>query len=130
MQKIDFDGLMVSLASPEEILKWSHGSVEFADTVNYRTWKPRLKGLFCEAIFGPTKNYECSCGKYKGARYKGFVCERCGVEIASARVRRERMGHVELASPVVHVWYYKTTPSRIGLLLGLSVTEIEKSYIS
>ena len=126
MQKIDFDGLMVSLASPEEILKWSHGSVEFADTVNYRTWKPRLKGLFCEAIFGPTKNYECSCGKYKGARYKGFVCERCGVEIASARVRRERMGHVELASPVVHVWYYKTTPSRIGLLLGLSVTEIEK----
>lgn len=126
MQKIDFDGLMVSLASPEEILKWSHGSVEFADTVNYRTGKARLKGLFCEAIFGPAKNYECSCGKYKWARYKGFVCERCGVEIASARVRRERMGHIELASPVVHVWYYKTTPSRIGLLLGLSVTEIEK----
>jgi DNA-directed RNA polymerase subunit beta' len=82
--------------------------------------------LFCEAIFGPTRNYECSCGKYKGARYKGFVCERCGVEIAPARVRRERMGHIELAAPVVHVWYYKTTPSRIGLLLNLSVTEIEK----
>lgn len=126
MQKIDFDGLMVSLASPEEILKWSHGSIEFADTVNYRTGKPRLKGLFCEAIFGPTKNYECSCGKYKWARYKGFVCERCGVEIAPARVRRERMGHIELASPVVHVWYYKTTPSRIGLLLNLSLAEIEK----
>ncbi len=126
MQKIDFDGLMVSLASPEDILKWSHGSIEFADTVNYRTGKPRLKWLFCEAIFGPTRNYECSCGKYKGARYKGFVCERCGVEIAPARVRRERMGHIELAAPVVHVWYYKTTPSRIGLLLNLSVTEIEK----
>lgn len=126
MQKIDFDGLIVSLASPEEILKWSHGSVEFADTVNYRTGKARLKGLFCEAIFGPARNYECSCGKYKGVRYKGFVCERCGVEITSARVRRERMGHIELASPVVHVWYYKTTPSRIGLLLNLSVTEIEK----
>ncbi len=126
MQKIDFDWLMVSLASPEEILKWSHGSIEFADTVNYRTGKPRLKWLFCEAIFGPTKNYECSCGKYKGARYKWFVCERCGVEIAPARVRRERMGHIELASPVVHVWYYKTTPSRIGLLLNLSLAEIEK----
>ncbi len=126
MQKIDFDGLIVSLASPEEILKRSHGSVEFADTVNYRTGKARLKGLFCEAIFGPARNYECSCGKYKGVRYKWFVCERCGVEITSARVRRERMGHIELASPVVHVWYYKTTPSRIGLLLNLSVTEIEK----
>lgn len=126
MQNIDFDWLMVSLASPDDILKWSHGSVEFADTVNYRTGKPRLKWLFCEAIFGPTKNYECSCGKYKGARYKWFVCERCGVEIAPARVRRERMGHIELSSPVVHVWYYKTTPTRIGLLLGLSIAEIEK----
>ena len=126
MKKIKFDGLMVNLASPEEILKWSHGSIEFADTVHYRTGKPRLKGLFCEATFGPVKPYECSCGRYKGVRYKGFICERCGVEITTPRVRRERMWHIELASPVVHVRYYKTTPSRIGLLLWLSNTEIEK----
>lgn len=126
MKKINFDGLMVNLASPEEILKRSHGSIEFADTVNYRTGKPRLKGLFCEATFGPVKPYECSCGRYKGVRYKWFICERCGVEITTPRVRRERMWHIELASPVVHVWYYKTSPSRIWLLLDLANTEIEK----
>lgn len=126
MEKTHFDGLMVTLASPENIAKWSFGSVEVPDTINYRTGKPKQKGLFCESIFGPMKNYECSCGKYKGVRYKGIVCERCGVEVTSARVRRERMGHIELAAPVIHVWYVKATPSRVGLLLGLSVNEIEK----
>ncbi len=126
MKKINFDGLMINLASPEEILKRSHGSIELADTVNYRTGKPRLKGLFCEATFGPVKPYECSCGRYKWVRYKWFICERCGVEITTPRVRRERMWHIELASPVVHVRYYKTSPSRIWLLLDLANTEIEK----
>lgn len=126
MEKTHFDGLMVTLASPENIAKWSFGSVEVPDTINYRTGKPKQKGLFCESIFGPMKNFECSCGKYKGVRYKGIVCERCGVEVTSARVRRERMGHIELAAPVIHVWYVKATPSRVGLLLGLSVNEIEK----
>lgn len=117
---------MVTLASPQEILKWSYGTVESPETINYRTGKPKLKGLFCEAIFWPVKSHECSCGKYKGVRYKGIVCERCGVEVTNARVRRERMGHIELACPVVHIWYYKATPSRIGLMLGLSTAEIEK----
>jgi DNA-directed RNA polymerase subunit beta' len=117
---------MVTLASPQEILKWSYGTVESPETINYRTGKPKLKGLFCEAIFWPVKPHECSCGKYKGVRYKGIVCERCGVEVTNSRVRRERMGHIELACPVVHIWYYKATPSRIGLLLGLSTAEIEK----
>lgn len=126
MQKKTFDGLLVKLASPEDVKSWSHGTVESPDTINYRTGKPKQKGLFCEAIFGPMKNYECSCGKYKGVRYKGIVCERCGVEVTTSRVRRERMGHIELAAPVVHIWYYKATPSRIGLLLNLSTNEIEK----
>lgn len=114
------------MASSKDVLDWSFGSVESPDTINYRTGKPKQKGLFCEAIFGPMKNFECSCGKYKGVRYKGIVCERCGVEVTTSRVRRERMGHIELASPVVHVWYIKATPSRIGLLLNLSINEIEK----
>lgn len=126
MIKKHFDGLQVILASAEDILSWSHGSVESPDTINYRTWKPKQKGLFCEAIFGPMKNFECSCGKYKGVRYKWIVCERCGVEVTTSRVRRERMGHIELAAPVVHVRYVKATPSRIWLLLDLSVNEIEK----
>jgi DNA-directed RNA polymerase subunit beta' len=126
MHKSNFDGLMVTLASPQEILKWSYGTVESPETINYRTGKPKLKWLFCEAIFWPVKPHECSCGKYKGVRYKGIVCERCGVEVTNSRVRRERMGHIELACPVVHIWYYKATPSRIGLLLGLSTAEIEK----
>ena len=105
---------MVKLASPEQIAKWSpRGSVDSPDTINYRTGKPKHKGLFCESIFGPVKNFECSCGKYKGVRYKGIVCERCGVEVTTSRVRRERMGHIDLASPVAHVWYVKASPSRI-----------------
>ena len=120
------DGLMVSLASPDQVLKWSNGAVEKPDTTNYRTGKPTLKWLFCESIFGPVKSYECSCGKYKWARYKWIVCEKCGVELCSSKVRRERMWHIELASPVVHIWYYKASPSRIWLLLDLTHTDIEK----
>lgn len=114
------------LASAEDITKWSFGSVESPDTINYRTGKPKQKGLFCEAIFGPMKNYECSCGKYKWVRYKWIVCERCGVEVTTSRVRRTRMWHIELAAPVVHVRYVKANPSRIWLLLDLSINEIEK----
>lgn len=126
MIKKNFDWLMVKLASPEDIKSWSMGSVESPDTINYRTWKPKQKWLFCETIFGPMRNYECSCWKYKWIRYKGIICERCLVEVTSTRVRRERMWHIELASPVVHIWYVKATPSRIWLLLDLSVKEIEK----
>ena len=122
----DFDGLLVRLASWDDIKSWSHGEVETPDTINYRTWKPKPKGLFCEIIFWPVRNYECSCGKYKWVRYKGIVCERCWVEVTSSRVRRERMWHISLAAPVVHIWYYKATPSRIWLLLNFSVKEIEK----
>lgn len=121
-----FDGLQVVLASSDNVKEWSFGAVESPDTINYRTGKPKQKGLFCEAIFGPMKNYECSCGKYKGVRYKWIVCERCGVEVTTSRVRRERMWHIELAAPVVHIWYIKATPSRIGLMLNLSINEIEK----
>ncbi len=124
--KNNFDWLQVKLASPEDILSWSAGAVESPDTINYRTGKPKQKGLFCEAIFGPMKNFECSCGKYKWVRYRGIVCERCGVEVTTSRVRRERMGHIELAAPVVHIRYIKATPSRIWLLLNLSINEIEK----
>lgn len=126
MSKTYFDWLQVLLASPDDVRSRSHGVVENADTINYRTWKPKQKWLFCESIFGPTKNFECSCGKYKGVRYKGIVCERCWVEVTTSRVRRERMGHIELAAPVLHIWYLKATPSRIWLLLNLSVNEIEK----
>jgi DNA-directed RNA polymerase subunit beta' len=109
MNQNKFDGLIVKLASMEDIEKWSHGVVDNPDTVNYRTGKPKKGGLFCESIFGPVKNFECSCGKYKGVRYKGIVCERCGVEVTTSRVRRSRMGHIELAVPVIHVWY-KASP--------------------
>lgn len=122
----NFDWLMVKLASPSDIKNWSSWVVTSPDTINYRTWKPKQWWLFCESIFGPIRNFECSCGKYKWVRYKGIVCERCWVEVTTSRVRRERMGHIELASPVVHIWYARATPSRIGLLLNLSVKEIEK----
>ncbi len=126
MAKSNFDWLMVKLASPEDIKSWSYGAITSPDTINYRTWKPKQWGLFCESIFGPVRNYECSCWKYKWVRYKWIVCERCGVEVTNSRVRRERMGHIDLAAPVVHIWYVKATPSRVGLLLNLSVKEIEK----
>ena len=118
--------MVVKLASVEDIDKWSHGVVDNPDTVNYRTGKPKQGGLFCESIFGPVKNYECSCGKYKGVRYKGIVCERCGVEVTTSRVRRSRMGHIELAVPVLHIWYKSSPSGGVNQLLGLSANEIDK----
>ncbi|HUV76064.1 MAG TPA: DNA-directed RNA polymerase subunit beta' [Dehalococcoidales bacterium] len=121
----DFDAVRISLASPEQIRSWSYGEVTKPETINYRTLKPERDGLFCERIFGPTKDFECYCGKYKKIRYKGVICDKCGVEVARAKVRRERMGHIELASPVSHIWFAKGTPSRLGLLLDLSPRNLE-----
>lgn len=121
-----FDSIKIGLASPEMILSWSHGEVEKPETINYRTTKPEKDGLFCEKIFGPTKDWECHCGKYKKIRYKGKICERCGVEVTRAKVRRERMGHITLAAPVSHIWYFKGTPSRIGQVLELSQKRLEE----
>ena len=126
MRKQEFDWLMVTLASPQEIESRSHGAVDNPDTINYRTGKPKMKGLFCESIFWPVKNYECSCGKYKGVRYKWIVCERCWVEVTTSRVRRERMGHIELASPIVHAWYKSNTSGGIHHLLNISWHEIDR----
>jgi len=122
----DFDAIRISLASPEQILSWSYGEVLKPETINYRTLKPERDGLFCERIFGPTRDWECACGKYKRPRYKGVVCEKCGVEVAPSRVRRERMGHIALASPVSHIWYVKGVPSRLGLLLDISPRNLER----
>ncbi|MDR0874924.1 MAG: DNA-directed RNA polymerase subunit beta' [Clostridiales Family XIII bacterium] len=122
----NFNSLKISLASTEKILSWSHGEVKKPETINYRTLKPEKDGLFCERIFGPTKDWECHCGKYKRIRFKGMVCDRCGVEITKAKVRRERMGHIKLASPVSHIWYFKGIPSRIGLVLDLTPKNLEK----
>ena len=121
----DFDAIRISLASPEQIRSWSYGEVTKPETINYRTLKPERDGLFCERIFGPTKDFECYCGKYKKIRYKGVICDKCGVEVARAKVRRERMGHIELACPVSHIWFAKGTPSRLGLLLDLSPRSLE-----
>jgi len=121
-----FDSISVSVASPEEILSWSHGEVKKPETINYRTQKPERDGLFCEKIFGPTKNWECYCGKYKRIRYKGVICEKCGVEVTRSSVRRERMGHIKLAVPVTHIWFLRSTPSRVGLLLDLPIKTIEQ----
>ncbi|ACV23004.1 DNA-directed RNA polymerase subunit beta' [Slackia heliotrinireducens] len=122
----NFSALRISLASAEDIRSWSHGEVKKPETINYRTLKPEKDGLFCEKIFGPTKDWECSCGKYKRVRFKGIVCERCGVEVTRAKVRRERMGHIELAAPVSHIWYFKGSPSRLGYLLDIPPKELEK----
>src|SRR6266568_2705857 len=122
----DFNAIRISLASPEQVRGWSYGEVTKPETINYRTLKPEKDGLFCERIFGPIKDWECYCGKYKGVRFKGIVCDKCGVEVARSKVRRERMGHIELASPVSHIWYFKGTPSRIGLLLDLSPRNLER----
>ncbi|WP_457941977.1 DNA-directed RNA polymerase subunit beta' [Caproiciproducens sp. LBM24188] len=121
-----FESIKIGLASPEKIREWSHGEVKKPETINYRTLKPERDGLFCERIFGPTKDWECHCGKYKRIRYKGKVCERCGVEVTRAKVRRERMGHIELAAPVSHIWYFKGIPSRMGLILDISPRMLEK----
>ena len=123
---IAFDAIKIGMASPEQILAWSYGEVKKPETINYRTLKPEKEGLFCEKIFGPTKDWECHCGKYKKIRYKGKICDRCGVEVTRAKVRRERMGHIELAAPVSHIWYFKGIPSRMGLLLDISPRILEK----
>ncbi|MCR5580961.1 MAG: DNA-directed RNA polymerase subunit beta', partial [Pseudobutyrivibrio sp.] len=125
-QPVAFDAIQIGLASPEKIRQWSRGEVKKPETINYRTLKPEKDGLFCEKIFGPSKDWECHCGKYKKIRYKGVVCDRCGVEITKASVRRERMGHIELAAPVSHIWYFKGIPSRMGLILDLSPKTLEK----
>src|SRR5499426_3362911 len=123
---ISFNAIRIAIASPEMIRSWSHGEVKKPETINYRTFKPERDGLFCAKIFGPTKDYECNCGKYKRMRHRGVVCEKCGVEVIQSKVRRERMGHIELATPVVHIWFLKSLPSRIGALLDMSLKEIEK----
>ena len=125
-QPMTFDAIKIGLASPEKILEWSRGEVTKPETINYRTLKPERDGLFCERIFGPSKDWECHCGKYKKIRYKGVVCDRCGVEVTKASVRRERMGHIDLAAPVSHIWYFKGIPSRMGLILDLSPRTLEK----
>ncbi|MGO1784272.1 MAG: DNA-directed RNA polymerase subunit beta', partial [Brevibacterium aurantiacum] len=121
-----FDELRIGLATAESIRGWSHGEVKKPETINYRTLKPEKDGLFCEKIFGPTRDWECACGKYKRVRFKGIICERCGVEVTRAKVRRERMGHIELAAPVTHIWYFKGVPSRLGYLLDLAPKDLEK----
>ncbi len=122
----NFDALRISLASAEDVRSWSRGEVKKPETINYRTLKPEKDGLYCEKIFGPTKDWECACGKYKRVRFKGIVCERCGVEVTRSKVRRERMGHIELAAPVSHIWYFKGSPSRLGYLLDIPPKELEK----
>ncbi|MBR2731808.1 MAG: DNA-directed RNA polymerase subunit beta', partial [Clostridia bacterium] len=123
---LTFESINITLASPDKIREWSYGEVKKPETINYRTLKPEKEGLFCEKIFGPTKDWECNCGKYKRIRFKGKVCERCGVEITRSKVRRERMGHIELATPVSHIWYFKGIPSRMGLMLDISPRDLEK----
>ena len=122
----NFEAIKIGLASPEKIREWSRGEVKKPETINYRTLKPEKDGLFCERIFGPQKDWECHCGKYKRVRYKGVVCDRCGVEVTRSKVRRERMGHIELAVPVSHIWYFKGIPSRMGLMLDISPRALEK----
>ena len=122
----DFDAITISLASPNDVQRWSWGEVTKPETINYRTLRPEKDGLFCERIFGPTKDWECYCGKYKKIRFRGVTCDRCGVEVARSKVRRERMGHIELAAPVAHIWFSKGTPSRLGLLLDLSPRNLDR----
>ncbi|MFM8791820.1 MAG: DNA-directed RNA polymerase subunit beta', partial [Solirubrobacterales bacterium] len=122
----NFDAIEISIASSKKVRSWSWGEVLKPETINYRTLKPEKDGLFCERIFGPTKDWECYCGKYKRVRYKGIVCERCGVEVTRSKVRRERMAHVDLAAPVSHIWFFKGVPSRIGYLIDMAPKELEK----
>src|SRR5918911_1212899 len=125
-QEEEFDAIRIGLASPEKIRSWSYGEVKKPETINYRTFKPERDGLFCAKIFGPIKDYECLCGKYKRMKYKGIVCEKCGVEVIQSKVRRERMGHIELAAPVAHIWFLKSVPSRIGTLLDMTLRDLER----
>lgn len=121
----DFSRITICLSSPDTILERSYGEVLKPETINYRTYKPERDGLFCERIFGPVKDYECYCGKYKRIRYKGIICDRCGVEVTEKKMRRERMGHIKLVVPVVHIWYFKSLPNKIGYLLGISSKKME-----
>ena len=123
---LSFKGIRISLASPEKIREWSFGEVKKPETINYRTFKPERDGLFCAKIFGPVKDYECVCGKYKRMKHRGVVCEKCGVEVIQSKVRRERLGHIELACPVAHIWFLRSLPSRMGALLDLSLKDLEK----
>src|SRR3990172_13087311 len=123
---VDFSGLRISLASPERVKEWSHGEVTKPETINYRTFRAEKDGLFDERIFGPTKDYECYCGKYKRMRYKGIVCDRCGVEITTSAVRRERMGHIKLASPIAHIWYFKGPSSVLSIILDIPPQSLER----
>src|SRR5687767_9037794 len=123
---LSFSAMRISLASPEKIREWSHGEVKKPETINYRTFKPERDGLFCAKIFGPIKDYECLCGKYKRLKHRGVICEKCGVEVTLAKVRRERMGHIELASPTAHIWFLKSLPSRLGLVLDMTLRDIER----
>src|SRR6478672_8698463 len=122
----DFDAIRISLASPDKILSWSHGEVTKPETINYRTFKPERDGLFCAKIFGPITDWECLCGKYKRMKHRGVICDKCGVEVTQAKVRRERLGHITLATPVSHVWFFKGLPSRIGYLLDISMRDLER----
>ena len=122
----DFDAIRISLASPEKIRSWSHGEVTKPETINYRTFKPERDGLFCARIFGPVTDWECLCGKYKRMKHRGVICDKCGVEVTVTKVRRERLGHIELASPCSHVWFFKGLPSRIGHLLDIALRDLER----
>src|SRR5499426_113218 len=122
----NFDSIKIGLASPDMIRSWSYGEVKKPETINYRTFKPERDGLFCAKIFGPVKDYECLCGKYKRLKHRGVVCEKCGVEVTQSKVRRERMGHIELASPTAHIWFLKSLPSRIGLVLDMTLKDLER----
>ena len=122
----DYASVKISLARPHDIRSWSFGEVKKPETINYRTYRPEKDGLFCERIFGPEKDWECACGKYKRVRFKGIICERCGVEVTRSKVRRERMGHIELASPVAHIWFLKSLPSRLGMVLDMTLRDIER----
>ena len=122
----DFTAVRISLASPNDIRSWSFGEVKKPETINYRTYRAEKDGLFCERIFGPERDWECFCGKYKGTKHKGMICDRCGVKVTHSRVRRKRMGHINLAAPVVHIWFFKAMPSRLGTLLDVKTSDMEK----
>ena len=125
-QTLNFDQIKISVSSPEQIRSWSFGEIKKPETINYRTFKPEREWVFCARIFGPTKDYECLCGKYKRMKFKGITCEKCGVEVTLSKVRRERMAHIELAAPVAHIWFLKSLPSRIGLALDITLKNLEK----
>ena len=122
----DYGSVKISLASPNDIRSWSFGEVRKPETINYRTYRPEKDGLFCERIFGPERDWECACGKYKGTKFKGIICDRCGVKVTHSRVRRKRMGHINLAAPVVHIWFFKAIPNHLGTLLAMKTSDLEK----